>query len=67
LEAVFQSLGRKPEIDYIPMPEDLQGKYQYYTQATMAKIRASGIPFEPQSLEVSVDDYVQKYLIGRTV
>jgi ADP-L-glycero-D-manno-heptose 6-epimerase len=67
LEAVFQSLGRKPEIDYIPMPEDLQGKYQYYTQATMAKIRAAGIPFEPQSLEASVDDYVQKYLIGRTV
>ncbi len=29
--AVFKALKKPVEISYIPMPEDLQGKYQYYT------------------------------------
>jgi ADP-L-glycero-D-manno-heptose 6-epimerase len=62
IEAVFLAMNLSPKIEYIPMPEDLQGKYQYFTQATMEKIRAAGVPFEPEPLADSVADYVQHHL-----
>lgn len=60
--SVFAALDRAPQIEYIEMPEILQGKYQYHTEATMDKLRAAGYtaPFTP--LEVAVRDYVQGYL-----
>lgn len=36
-EAVFNALGKPVNIEYIPMPEDLLGKYQNYTCADMTK------------------------------
>ncbi|MBP9841572.1 MAG: ADP-glyceromanno-heptose 6-epimerase [Simkaniaceae bacterium] len=35
--AVFKGLGKQVNIEYIPMPEDLIGKYQNYTCADMSK------------------------------
>jgi ADP-L-glycero-D-manno-heptose 6-epimerase len=35
--AVFKGLGKEVKIEYIPMPEDLMGKYQNYTCADMSK------------------------------
>jgi ADP-L-glycero-D-manno-heptose 6-epimerase len=40
------------------MPEDLRGRYQYFTQATMAKTARAGIVYTPTSLEAAVADYV---------
>jgi ADP-L-glycero-D-manno-heptose 6-epimerase len=40
------------------MPEDLRGRYQYFTQATMTKIARAGIVFQPTPLEDAVADYV---------
>lgn len=57
-EATFAALGRTPAIDFIPMPEDLQGRYQYYTEATMDRLRSAGVVFSPTPLEVAVRDYV---------
>jgi ADP-L-glycero-D-manno-heptose 6-epimerase len=34
--------GREPAIDFIEMPEVLRGKYQYFTQADITKLRATG-------------------------
>ncbi|RMD81463.1 MAG: ADP-glyceromanno-heptose 6-epimerase, partial [Lentisphaerae bacterium] len=31
--AVFAALNLEPNIEFIPMPDELQGKYQYFTQA----------------------------------
>lgn len=62
--AVMTSMGRTPEIEYIDMPQDLQGKYQYFTQANMAKLRAAGYMAPLTSLEEGVKDYVQNYLLS---
>lgn len=56
--AIFQALDKKPEIEYIPMPDELQGKYQYFTEADMRKLFDAGCPINFRSLEDSVRDYV---------
>ena len=60
--SIFTALGRKPRIDYIPIPDDLQGKYQYFTEAKMHKLAKAGIQHQFQNLEDSVRDYVQNHL-----
>lgn len=55
------NLKTEDVIEFIPMPDDLQGKYQYFTQATMDKIRKAGYTKSFYSLEDGVADYV-KYL-----
>ena len=61
--SVMVSLGKTPHITYIDMPQDLQGKYQYFTQANIAKLRAAGYAAPMTSLEDGVKDYVQNYLM----
>ncbi len=62
--AVFTAMGRTATIEYIEMPETLRGQYQYFTQATMAKLQQTRI-FKPfTELEDSVRDYVQNYLVN---
>ena len=58
IEATFAASGRPASIEYIPMPEDLRGRYQYFTQATMTKTARAGIVFQPTPLEDAVADYV---------
>ena len=58
-KAVFRALNREPNIQYIPMPDDLKGKYQYFTEAKMEKLRASGWTQPFHSLEDGVSDYVK--------
>uniref|UniRef100_Q3ARM9 ADP-L-glycero-D-manno-heptose-6-epimerase n=1 Tax=Chlorobium chlorochromatii (strain CaD3) TaxID=340177 RepID=Q3ARM9_CHLCH len=60
--ATFAALGKEPAIEYIPMPETLRDKYQYYTCATMEKLRQAGYTAPFTSLEEGVRDYVQTYL-----
>jgi ADP-L-glycero-D-manno-heptose 6-epimerase len=57
--AVFTAMGREPRINWIQMPESLALKYQNYTKADPAKLRAAGFnqPFLP--LEAAVADYVR--------
>jgi ADP-L-glycero-D-manno-heptose 6-epimerase len=61
--AVFAALGRPVEIDYIEMPEALQGQYQYFTEAQMDKLRAAGCPMRFGTLEEAVGDYVRNHLL----
>jgi ADP-L-glycero-D-manno-heptose 6-epimerase len=56
--AVFAALGQAPRIEFFPMPEDLRGRYQYFTEAPMAKLRQAGYPHAPTSLEDGVRAYV---------
>ncbi|PCI27891.1 MAG: ADP-glyceromanno-heptose 6-epimerase [SAR324 cluster bacterium] len=63
--ATFQAMGHQPNIQYIDMPEDLQPRYQYYTQAEMGKLRAAGYTEAFSSLEDGIKDYVQTYLDKR--
>ena len=62
--AVFSALGKQEDIRYIPMPEDLMGKYQYFTKADTAKLCAA-LGKEPIafSIEQAVYDYVNEHLL----
>lgn len=61
-KAVFGAMNKKPNIEYIPMPEELQGKYQYFTQADITKLQNAGYDKEQTTLEEAIKDYVKNYL-----
>lgn len=61
-ESVFEALGLTPNIEYIPMPEDLRGKYQYFTEADMTKLHDTGYDRQFYDLKSGAIDYVQNYL-----
>lgn len=61
--AVIVSMGRTPHITYIDMPAELRGKYQYFTEAGMDKLRAAGYDQPFYMLEEGIRDYVQNYLL----
>jgi ADP-L-glycero-D-manno-heptose 6-epimerase len=61
--AVFAALGREPAIEYVPMPEELKGRYQYFTRAEMGKLRATGYARPDTRLEDAVADYVRNHLV----
>jgi ADP-L-glycero-D-manno-heptose 6-epimerase len=63
--AVFAAMNLAPSIEYIEMPESLRGKYQYFTQAQMARMRAAGYSAPFTSLEDGVSEYVTGYLASR--
>ncbi len=66
--ALFSALGREPHIEYIDMPETIRDKYQYFTQADVRKLLATGYDRPITSLEDAVRDYVVNYLVpGRTI
>ncbi|MFN0141307.1 MAG: ADP-glyceromanno-heptose 6-epimerase [Pyrinomonadaceae bacterium] len=62
-DAIFNALGREPNIEYIDMPEVLRDKYQYHTRADIARIRQAGYLGEITPLEATVNDYVRNYLM----
>lgn len=65
--AIFTALERPKSITYIPMPDALRGKYQYRTEATVDKLRASGYDAAFTSLEEGVWEYVRRYLVPNVV
>lgn len=62
-EAVFTAMGKPVRIKYIPMPEELRGKYQYFTEANMSWLKTYQYPYSFTCLEDGVKDYVQNYLM----
>ncbi len=60
--AIFAALGRQPAIQYIPMPAELAGKYQYFTEADMRKLRAAGCDLPPTPVIDAVRQYVVDHL-----
>jgi ADP-L-glycero-D-manno-heptose 6-epimerase len=64
--AIFKALNREPVIEYIEMPDNLKNQYQYYSKATLTKIRNAGYTRPIAELEDTVKDYVQNYLVQDT-
>ncbi len=56
-KAMFGALGLKPNIEYIDMPLEIRGKYQYFTQADLRKLKSTGFKHKFHSLEDAVKDY----------
>ena len=66
--AVFAALKKPVEIEFIEMPEALRGKYQYFTEANIEKLRSTGYTGPDFTLEQGVTDYLQNYLLtGRSL
>lgn len=57
--ALFKSVGKKSNIEYIEMPENIRPRYQYFTQAQMTKLREAGYKKPFMELEDAIPDYVQ--------
>ena len=62
VKSTFAGLDLQPHIEYIDIPEDIRDKYQYFTEASMDKLKAAGYHKDFYSLEKGIDDYVRNYL-----
>ena len=61
-KATFTAMGKEMKINWIEMPENIRGQYQYYTEAKTDKWKNSGMSAPKWPLEKAVDDYVKNYL-----
>jgi ADP-L-glycero-D-manno-heptose 6-epimerase len=61
--AIFAALGQPPRIEFIDMPVELRARYQYFTRADIAKLRASGYTKPVTPLAAAVADYVRNHLV----
>lgn len=61
--SLFAALDAPERIEFIDMPEQLRGKYQYYTEAAMTRLRSVGYDASFSTLEDGVADYVRGYLM----
>ena len=62
--SVFNSMNLNPDISFIDTPVDLRGRYQYFTEAKMQKLRDAGYAKPFTELEEGVDRYVSEYLMS---
>jgi ADP-L-glycero-D-manno-heptose 6-epimerase len=60
--AVFAALGKPESIEWIPTPEAIRDNYQYFTQATMDRLRAEGWDAPATGLEEGVRRTVERLL-----
>jgi ADP-L-glycero-D-manno-heptose 6-epimerase len=60
----FKAMGKEPVINFIDTPADIRDKYQYFTEANMAKLKSIGYDLPFYSLEKGMEDYVKNYLVG---
>jgi ADP-L-glycero-D-manno-heptose 6-epimerase len=59
--ATFAALDLEPKIEFVPMPEEMQGEYQYVIEAKTQKLRAAGYKKPFTKLEVAIDEYVRGF------
>jgi ADP-L-glycero-D-manno-heptose 6-epimerase len=59
----FRAMGIEPHIEFIDTPADIRDKYQYFTEASMDKLRGIGYTRPFHTLEEGIEDYVKNYLI----
>jgi ADP-L-glycero-D-manno-heptose 6-epimerase len=60
--AAYAALGASPNIQYIDMPEQIRGSYQYFTQGNVDRLRGAGYNGGFTALEDAVDAYVKGFL-----
>lgn len=56
--ALFAAMGKPQRIEYVEMPETLRSQYQYFTEADLKKLRATGCPTQFRGVADGVADYV---------
>lgn len=61
-KATFKALGKSENIEFIDTPIEIRDRYQYFTEATMAKLRKTGYTREFTTLEEGVSKTVADLL-----
>jgi ADP-L-glycero-D-manno-heptose 6-epimerase len=61
--SVFHSLNMPVKIEYIEMPEELKGKYQYFTESENSRLIKTGAVKDFTGLEQGITDYIKNYLL----
>ena len=62
--SLFTALDKEPAIKWMDTPAEIRGRYQYFTQADMGRLRSAGYDRPFLSLEDGVGDYVRTYLMA---
>jgi ADP-L-glycero-D-manno-heptose 6-epimerase len=62
--SVFKSMNLAPNISFIDCPVDLRGRYQYFTEADIHKLRDIGYTKPFTELEQGVEQYVNEFLMA---
>src|ERR1700751_2309028 len=60
--AAYAALGTRPNIQYIDMPDQIRGSYQYFTQAQVDRLHGAGYNGGFTALEDAVGLYVKGFL-----
>ena len=62
INALGTACGRAPNIEFVDIPPEIRPNYQYFTEATLTRLRQAGYnaPFTP--LEAAVTDLVTHHL-----
>jgi len=60
--AGYAALGKQPNIEYVDMPGEIRGSYQYFTEAKTERLRTAGYNGGFTSLEDAVKSYVRDFL-----
>ncbi|UVO31864.1 ADP-glyceromanno-heptose 6-epimerase [Bradyrhizobium arachidis] len=60
--SAYTALGSKPNIEYVDMPEQIRGSYQYFTQSEVDRLHRAGYNGGFTALEDAVAAYVRGYL-----
>src|ERR1700751_3032365 len=60
--SAYAALGLEPNIDYVDMPAEIRGSYQYFTQSEVDRLCAAGYNGGFTALEAAVGQYVKGYL-----
>ena len=60
----FKNMNIREDIGFIDTPIDIRDKYQYFTEANMAKLKGIGYTEKFHTLEEGIEDYVTNYLMA---
>lgn len=60
--SVFSAMNKEMKINWLEMPANIRGQYQYFTEAKTDKWLAAGMTPAKWPLEKAVADYIQNYL-----
>lgn len=63
VKSTFKAMGVEENIGFIDTPIDIRDKYQYFTEASMKKLKKEGYDKPFFSLEQGVEQYVKEYLL----
>jgi len=63
-KAAYRAAGKEFAVEWVDTPEAIRGKYQYFTEARLDRLRAAGYTRPTTTLEEGVARYVNDFLMS---